>query len=259
MPTPTFGYQRKRYGGSPTARALVATPPRPPQLAMTGGAEAVSRPPQRKQPMIPQQVRQTAAAGQQTAAEPYDYDADPILQKIRAMTGMQRQQAEAEALGQRKQVAIDFGDDTYARNVLGDENTARAAAANPHSVRARRKSEYGDLTRALEDDLNKRNLFYSGHRADELTRGANEYQGRLYDAGREQQGILDQIRQGLLAALLGADRQDMEAEEDAAGRAIERGDMPIAPPARTGVATALAGGLTPAQMQRQRRLLEGLL
>lgn len=151
----------------------------------------------------------------------YDYNTDPILQHINAITTMNRANAQSEALSLRKQLAIDYGDEDYARKVLGDEGTAQAAAGNVNSVRAQLKKNYDEGLRTLEDQLNKSNLFYSGERIRQNQKASENYQTKLYGATSQEQAALNTIASNLRAALEAADEKDLQAEIDAANRAYQ--------------------------------------
>lgn len=172
------------------------------------------------QPRAPAPPPQPAA---QASADPYtfDYDQDPVLQRIQSLGVRGRAGAQAEATEAKKQLAIDYGDADLARQ-LGDENTATAAANNPLGVRQQLKHKYDENVTDFEQDLPS-SLFYSGYRGKELGNLATGYQEGLAGAGRQQQGLLSGIDRGLVEALMGYDRDDADAEGEAAQRAIDAG------------------------------------
>jgi len=132
-----------------------------------------------------------------------------------------REGARAEALSSKKQVAIDYGDADLARQ-LGDENTATAAAGNPLGVRQQLRHSYDENVQDFEQGLPS-NLFYSGHRGQELGNLATGYQEGLAGAGRQQQELLTGIERSLADALSGIDQRDMEGQESAVARALAAG------------------------------------
>lgn len=151
----------------------------------------------------------------------YDYTTDPILQQVQAASAQSVADAQAAALSQQKQLAIQYGDAALA-NSLGDSATAAAAAANPYSV-------YGQLAyqqpldeQALDENLNKSNLYYSGARVNQQGALANQYgQTRAADAGQEQ-SALGQIQQTQLAAQLAANQSVQQAQSDAYNRYLQQ-------------------------------------
>lgn len=211
------GYNPQAYvpGGS-TARVARAiqtkggkrpAPYRPPAPAAAPRSRPAPAPPQ--------------ATPKAAAAPAYDYDADPILQRIQGLTGRDRSFAQAEAAEAKKKLAIDYGDEDLARQ-LGDDNTARAAAGNPLGVKQQLRKGYDENVQGFENQLDS-NLFYSGHRGNELGKLASGYQESLAGAGRQEQDLLSQIGRSLAEALMSADQRDAQAQAEAAQRAIESG------------------------------------
>jgi hypothetical protein len=149
----------------------------------------------------------------------YDYNTDPVLQQISALSTQQRADAQSGAMSLRKQLAIDYGDTDYARSVLGDENTAQAAANNPNSVRAQLSKSYTQGQGTLDEALNKANLFYGGERIKQQGNLTQNYQSQLAGATGKEQGALGDINSNLTSALSAADARDQAAAQQAAYQA----------------------------------------
>lgn len=158
---------------------------------------------------------------QTPSASMFDYRTDPILQEINALSTATRQDAETGALSLRKQIANKYGDAQYARNVLHDEATATAAEQNPYSVFAQLKQMYDSGALNFGEAANKDNLFYSGARIKGQQDLANQYQGQLAGAAGNEQDALGQIDANRLAAILGANTADINAQQQATQRAID--------------------------------------
>lgn len=191
--------------GYATATNLKPAAPRPPvQAQQPANAPSTSSPAQAP-----------------TVQQAYDASTDPILQQIRALTGKGRAAAESGAAAARKQLAIQYGDDTLAR-LFGDDNTATAARNNPFSVAAELARAYKRNDEDIVENYNKRNLFYSGARGKAHSREAEDYQRRTFMAESEKQQRLAAIQAELMQQLLGYDREDIEGLQGAYGRASDR-------------------------------------
>ena len=179
-----------------------------------------------------------AAPGAPPAGNPsFDYSSDPILQKIKAISGQSRDNARAEAGNLRRQTAIDFGDEGIARQV-GDESTVAAAAGNPFSYLARLNRDGQEATRQTEQNYGG-NLFFSGARGNALGQLGQNLIERQADVTGQGRARLGEIEANLLAAEQFASAQEMQAEEDAAQRAIEQalaiGAVPTVAPGEAAV------------------------
>jgi len=148
------------------------------------------------------------APGQPPEANPYDYSADPILQRIQALGESRFADAQAEAIRLRREAELDYGE-----------------------VQQRLGRERVEKPRALTENLNQSGLFYSSHFGQEQS---NLARSLLENEGVEQrkyQGRLSGIESGLLAARRSADEAGMDAEEEAAARLRERlGDLSLGRP-----------------------------
>lgn len=140
----------------------------------------------------------------------YDYTTDPILQQVQAQTSQALSQAASAALASKEQLAIQYGDTSLA-NSLGDANTAQAAAQNPYSIFGMLTAQQPKDELALDETLNKGNLFYSGARINQQADLANQYGAtRAQDAAQER-AALDQITAAQVQA-----EQNAQAQQDAA-------------------------------------------
>lgn len=155
---------------------------------------------------------------QPQAQSSYDYSADPVLQSVRAAGARSRSDAEAAALAARKRLAILFGD---ASGIVDDAGTADAARGNTFSTLAEINRGYQRGAANLDDALNKRNLFYSGYRGQELARALEDKQRQEYGARNSLQDALLGVNRDLAAALSEQQARDAQAENDAANRALQ--------------------------------------
>lgn len=163
----------------------------------------------------------TPAGAAPTVQQAYDASTDPILQQIRALSGKGRAAAESGAASARKQLAISYGDDQLARQ-YGDESTATAAKNNPFSVAAELARSFQRNNEGIVENMNKRNLFYSGARGKAHSRETEDYQRGTFRAESEKQQRLSAIQAELMQLLQGYDQQDIEGLQGAYGRASDR-------------------------------------
>lgn len=152
------------------------------------------------------------------AVDPYDYSADPILNKIKAGTAKARVDAQSAKVAALQDEAIRFGDGSD----LNDPTVAAEAAGNPFSVLAALKRDYDNTVHDHGETLNQNNLWYSGAHAKQLADDALGYQGQEYQARSAHNATVGGIGSALATALSGADSADIGAETDAAGRATAR-------------------------------------
>lgn len=252
MPT-QFGYKPSQFGpAKPRQPSPLGAPPAFPSLASGSqyqpaaqpiqpfAAPRVAAPVDQPTPASPAAPRPpaAAAAGVAPPAIGYDYNTDPILNQIQALSTRQRGDAQSTALKLKKQTAIDYGDSGYARNVLQDEATALAAEGNPYSVTAQLKHSYDTGSHNLDEQYNQANGWYSGARIKGQQDYANQYQGQVAGATGQEQGLLGQIDANQLAAAMAADQQDQQAQRDAYERALQEAlAYGINPGANTGPTT----------------------
>jgi hypothetical protein len=167
-----------------------------------------------------QDPAQTPAANNVPAA--YDWNSDPILQKVQALGTAGRNNARDEALKLKKQAAIQYGDENLTRQLVGDEGTALAAKGNPFSIVNLLRKDYEDENRIEGQQYNKRNLWYSGAHANELGENTRGYQQRTAEAAGGLQGLFGDIESQLANAILAANYEETGAEEAAYNRALEQ-------------------------------------
>lgn len=165
----------------------------------------------------------SAAKPAQAAAAPpatlYDYNTDPILQQVQAQTVQQTADAEAGALAARKQLAIQYGDPS----IVGDDAaTAQAAAQNPYSVYGMLAAQQPKDQLALDESLNKGNLFYSGARINQQHDLLDQYGATRAQKASEEQSALQGIDSNRLAAILAANNSLNGARGDAYNRLLQQ-------------------------------------
>jgi hypothetical protein len=171
----------------------------------------------------------------------YDYTSDPLYQRTLALGQQRTEQANAAALRAQTQSLIDYGDPDLVRSLGLGEDIAAAAAQNPFSIMAQLRKGEHDRPIALDESLNKQNLFYSGHRGLAQSDLAQSLGQERYGAGQREQGTLTGIENTRLGALSTVADQNEAAAEAAAGRTQARlGDLP---PPRPLAPAAIAPGL----------------
>lgn len=153
-----------------------------------------------------------------TAAQAYDYSADPVLQSVRAAGARSRADAQASALAARKRLAILFGDST---GIVDDTATAQAARGNPFSTLAEINRGYERDVKQTDEAYNKRNLFYGGHRGQALARALEGRQRGEYQARNTLMDTLGGVDRELAQALSAMTEREIQAENDAANRALQ--------------------------------------
>lgn len=159
-----------------------------------------------------------AAAGGATG-----FDTDPILQQIRALGQRSVAGAEAAEIAGRKQTLIGFGYDPTLAALYPDQSTAEAARQNPFSIVAELGRQHTERGRDLNENLNQRNLFYSGHRAKALGDEQHQYLGEQVGAQQNLQAHLGELSTAVLAAKQAQAEREVEAQQAAYERAIEQG------------------------------------
>lgn len=180
----------------------------------------------------------SVAQQQKTSAAAYDYSADPILLQAKAYALSADQQAQAQADAKQAQLSLEYN-----------------GAGNPFSTVARLNRQYGENQTATNEQYNKSNLFYSGHRAKALSDLATALQQSLYDAANQYRGQSTDVANQLASALLADRQQVIQANNDAYNRALQQalqyGIDPGAPAtdqtpgsATPGAGTTIAPGAT---------------
>lgn len=163
-----------------------------------------------------QQTANTAA----TAGQQATYEADPILEKIRALGRSDVATARAQAEAGRKKLLLDYGDEGFARTTLAhsfgggdqpvDDAVLQAIRENPYSILKQQQRDQETSTREAEESFNKANLFYGGARVKGLGDLSQSFLQRGADARGAVSGQLDSIEQ----ALMDAERAAAQAEFD---------------------------------------------
>lgn len=149
----------------------------------------------------------------------FDYNTDPVLQQIQAVGMKSRGDADAAALGIKKQLAVQYGDPALA-NQIGDPATADAASKNPYG--AFQQLQHSNETNAhnLDENLNAHNLFYGGARINQQRDLADVYGKAVADTTANEQSALSATEQARLSAFLSADQRDAEGQQTAAWNAL---------------------------------------
>lgn len=238
-----LGYQKPRTSSYGLPGAARAAAPGAPSTGVTRALASIQPPaqPSYQDPYATQStqftapnypaVQPTAAPGTPSTYAPqtpqappspsgytFNLETDPILQQIHATAAKQRSEAEAGALAQQKQLAIQYGDQGYGSSI--DKSTGDAAAQNPFSITRNLADQYTTTGHNLDESLNQHNLFYSGARISELAAALKDYeQQQAVAAGQFQQG-LGTIGQNRVGALMGADQAEQGGYNDAYSRAL---------------------------------------
>lgn len=174
----------------------------------------------------PDQGQQPAAAAPQRAPfdpSSVDYSNDPILARVRALSQQNVQAAEADALAQKEQLAIGYGDPEFAKSMGLGETYAGAASANPFGTvqelaRTYKRRDVFDINRPLSDT---RNLFYSSERGRQLALSGEQNLRDKATASRAVQDRLASIQQAVVQAKLQAQAQQLAAEQQAYQNAVQ--------------------------------------
>lgn len=169
-----------------------------------------------------------------------DYDFDPVLARIQAMSSMGLAGAKSEAEALKKQTLIDAGDVDIARDVGADAQTIEATRQNTDiaklSTIARLNKDAADRARQLDEARNVQNLFYSGARARDIEEQGQGLLQARNDFGRSLRAALSQIQGGVLDA----EERNRQATLQAALQAAAR--QTAATQAGAGAARGQGGG-----------------
>lgn len=163
-----------------------------------------------------------------TEIEAQGYESDPILARIKAIGAQNVANAEAEAAALRKQAILESGLGNVGAEIGVDPLTVQAANENPFGKRQALERTALERGRALDEQLNQGNLFYSGHRVNELgdlSRNTAEAQNSL---STELRKILGQIDSGVLSARAQAAEDEGEGILNLPPDPVA--DIPAAPP-----------------------------
>lgn len=154
-------------------------------------------------------------------ADPYDYSADPLLQRMRAFGAQRLAEAQAAAIRARQVAESDYG-----------------------NVQARLGRERVERPKALTESLNKGNLFYSSEFGKQQTDLSRVLAESAAEEQRRHQERLTGIEQGVLDVGREVEGENMSAEEAAAARLQERlGDQQFQQPQPRPVAGPVARAL----------------
>jgi len=135
----------------------------------------------------------TPAAGQFS----FNLQTDPALQQVNAMVGLSDQQANAQALKERQQLLLQYGDPTLAASVLGaGDPTAQAAAQNQESDLSQLGRQRDQNVQQFEQQLDP-SLTFSGYKIGQEKLLGQAYQDALAKAASGVQSGLDQINGNL--------------------------------------------------------------
>lgn len=160
--------------------------------------------------------------------DPYDFSADPVLQRIMAIGARRRAEAQAQALAARTGEEADWRD-----------------------VQARLGRERIERPKALTEDLNRGNLFYStefGKQQGALARNLLE---QAAGAERSHLERLSEIETAQRGVEEGVEDDIAAAREEAAARLRDRlGDLPIG---------STGQGMRPIRGAPQRSMIAGIL
>lgn len=206
------------YGPTKTISAPTPTPALKPAPAASTAAEPATPAP--------------------AAAPLYDPNIDPIYQQVQAQAVQAKQDAEAAATAATNQLAIQYTDPALAL----DPTTAAAAAGNQYGVLGVLAHQQPLDAQALDETLNKQNLFYSGARINQQGELANTYLQKHADAVTAEQQALAKIQSDRLAAILGAQSNVSQANSDAYGRYLTQLLANLTPTAAGAAPAAPAGG-----------------
>lgn len=178
----------------------------------------------------------------------YDINTDPALQLTNALTGLSDEQAKAEALKQKQDELLAYGDPNLITKLLGDSTLATAAAGNPSSTLAQFGQQRDRNVHDMTEYHNKNNTFYGGARIVDEQQAANDYQNALAQAAAGVNSNLGGI-ESQLAGVLGQSQQSrLAAMQGAYGRhATDAGATDPYTPTDTGVTDPAASGPDPNQ------------
>jgi hypothetical protein len=154
-------------------------------------------------PTTPATTPGAAGAPTPTVNTTFNLQTDPALQQVNALAGLSDQQANAQALKQRQQQLIQYGDPTLAAAVLGQSDpTVQAAGQNQESDLAMLGRERDQNLHQFENQLDP-SLAFSGYRVGQEHLLGQAFQDALAKAAAGVNGNLDSITGQLNAELAG--------------------------------------------------------
>lgn len=143
------------------------------------------------------------AAGAPTAVPnmAFDLQTDPALQQVNALAGLSDQQATAQAMKERQQQLLQYGDPRLAAAVLGQNDPfVQAAGQNQESQLAMLGRQRDQSLHDFESQLDP-SLTFSGYKVGQEQKLGQAYQDALAQAAAGVEGNLDQITGNLNSAL----------------------------------------------------------
>lgn len=171
-------------------------------------------------PVIPIPITPATTPGSEGAPTPtagqfsFNLQTDPALQQVNAMVGLSDQQAQAQALKERQQLLLQYGDPTLASAVLGaNDPTARAAALNQESDLAQLGRQRDQNVQQFEQQLDP-SLTFSGYKVGQEKLLGQAYQDALAKAAAGVQSNLDTINGNL--------NQELSQNQFQQGNALEQ-------------------------------------
>lgn len=202
-------------------------------------------------PVTPATTPGAAAAPTPTMNASFDLQTDPALQQVNALAGLSDQQATAQALKERQQQLLAYGDPTLAAAVLGQSDpTVQAAGQNQESQLAMLGRQRDQNLRDFETQLDP-SLTFSGYKVGQEQKLGQAYQDALAQAAAGVEGNLDTISGDLNSALAqnNVDRINALAQAYqnqqaliAAGLGGGTTTTPTTPTTPTGTAPPVSGG-----------------
>lgn len=224
--------------GPLTPDGLMTPPQKPAGQTGTGTAPPMVMP----LPTTPATTPGAAAAPTATMNTSFDLQTDPALQQVNAIAGLSDQQATAQALKERQQQLLQYGDPRLAAAVLGQNDPfVQAAGQNQESDLAMLGRERDQNLHQFETQLDP-SLTFSGYRVGQEQQLGQAYQDALAKAASGVQGNLDSITGQLNAALAQNNVNRMNGLS-----AAEANQLALIAAGLGGGTTASVPGATPAQ------------
>lgn len=170
----------------------------------------------------------------------FDINTDPALQKQSSFIGMNDSMAQSQALKQKQQALLGYGDPKLAAALFGpDDPFVQAAAKNPTSTLAQLGQQHDRGLTDMTENFNKSNLAYSGARVKGETQFGQDYENALAQAAAGVNQNLSGIDSQLSQALMAGNQSRIAALGDAYGR---HQNDPGVDPAAAAVGANGAGG-----------------
>jgi uncharacterized FlaG/YvyC family protein len=172
---------------------------------------------------FPTQPSPPGASTPPVAQNTYDLNTDPALQQVRSLVGLNNQQAQGEALNERQNLLLAYGDPTVAAAQLGaNDPLVQAAGQNPTSTVKQLGQQRDQNLTTLLNQLNPANLDYSGYRVTQEQQNQTNYQNALAQAAAGLNSNLDTVTGNLNSALSANAGQLAQAISDAQTRASQQ-------------------------------------